>query len=180
MEQSAEKPKRPLFLTALCVCTFIGAPACILLTVLASGQFESMIENMVMLAKTMKDGLSLVMDALSGGDVSNSMNADAAIDSVSNTIKFWINVSIGISSFLFLLCLVGAILMWKRKRIGYYVYAIGELLPAVFIVGCFIKYNSFMKYLPDDYVQFVYYQLAFAALSLLFLILYTLNLKQLK
>lgn len=74
------------------------------------------------------------------------------------------------------LCLGGALLMFKLKKIGYYIYIPGQVLP---VVGSFLAVNSVLG--GGMFAGFGYIALIFGSLfSIAFIIMYGLNLKHMK
>lgn len=174
MEQSIVKPKRPLFLTLVCICTYIGVPVTAIMSFLALGGIQSLITERMQMLNGINDAGNML---LGGGDVSNAMDdlTDAA-NGAAESVKMWLNVSIIIFGVLLLLCLIGAIMMWKLKRKGFYVYATGEMLPAIATLVFYLKIPSYMT-VPSEMINLMY---VFIGTSVLFTVLYALNFKHLK
>ena len=169
MEEATQQPtKRPLFLTLLCICTYIGVVVCIIASVLAIGTIDSMIHQY-------QDAQNFANSFLNPIDLSiNNMPGMGDVDEAVHSIEATAYIMLGILNFMFILCLVGAIMMWKRKRMGFYIYGIGELLPAVTALWFQMKFSMFV---PDEMINLSY---TFIGTSVLFLVLYTLNLKHLR
>ncbi|MEW6468287.1 MAG: hypothetical protein AB1458_05145 [Bacteroidota bacterium] len=168
MEQAA---KRPRFLTLLCILTFIGVPLSIVAAILYSGQIESMIEEIQAAKNMISKGLNAVMDLSL-----NNMPGMSDVNDALEDAKKWLNISLGIIIGLHIVCLIGAIMMWRRKRLGFFVYAFGELLPAI---GAAYAYHLATTYgnVPAD-LQIP--MLVAIFVPVLFVILYALNLKHLR
>ena len=169
MEEATQQPtKRPLLLTLLCICTYIGVVVCIIASVLAIGTIDSMIHQY-------QDMKSLTESFANMADLSlNNMPGMSGVDEAVHTVESTVYIVLGVLNFMFILCLVGAIMMWKRKRMGFYIYGIGELLPAVTALWFQMKFSMFV---PDEMINLSY---TFIGTSVLFLVLYTLNLKHLR
>ncbi|MES2590537.1 MAG: hypothetical protein V4608_01545 [Bacteroidota bacterium] len=104
-----ETPKRPVFLTVLCILTFISSGIGSVTALLTPLFSETIIEFL-----------------------QNSPNYDEAemaetVAALQAGFGFYLMVSI-----LAVCSLVGAILMWKLKKIGFHIYAISNLV-ALFI-----------------------------------------------
>ena len=116
-------PKRPQFLTVLCILTFIGSALAFIgaiygyFTVSASA---AMLENM--------------------GNMEGAADPTGMMGGMQETMRLAVvnalpNMIIGVVCSL--LCLFGAIQMWNLKKMGFYIYAVGEVAPAIaaFILG---------------------------------------------
>jgi hypothetical protein len=116
-----EVPKRPQFLTVLCILTFIG---CALTFCLSIWQYKSINDSSVAL-----ENMGSIQDDTYGmvSDVQATM-----MKAVENAVP---NLVIGLVCSL--ICLFGALQMWKLKKIGFFIYCIGEITPAIagFILG---------------------------------------------
>lgn len=101
--------ERPSFLTVLCILTFVGVGFAIISAIF--GLFTmSLVEGMMR-------GLS---------DVSG--NGDDFSQSIGNSYR-WTKIIYLLSIAGSLFCLVGALFMWKLRKIGYFIYIIGQLIP---------------------------------------------------
>lgn len=111
-----ETKLRPVFLTVLCILSFIGSSLGLIgaiwgyVSVKASAELY---EN---------------MGNAEGEDPLGVMSSvqDSLLNAVENALP---NLIIGV--FCSLLCLVGAILMWKLNKKGFYIYALGELAQPI-------------------------------------------------
>jgi hypothetical protein len=116
-------PKRPTFLTVLCILTFIGSALTLIsaiygyFTISASAAaFDTSMSQVQGLEQT---GMM--------GELQETMQK-----AVDNALP---NFIIGVVCSL--LCLFGAIQMWKQLKMGFYIYCVGELVPPIagFILG---------------------------------------------
>ncbi len=151
---TAPPAQRPVFITVLCILTFSGAGLTIitsLFSIFTMGQLETSMNNMN----------EAFGDSDIGMDFGNSYR--------------WMKLSYVLNLVGSLLCLAGALFMWKLKRLGFYIYIVGQLLP---IIGSFMTMNSIKMG-------------AFASLGIIatiigmmfpiaFIIMYGLNLKHMK
>ena len=116
-----ESPKRPQFLTVLCILSFIG---CALAFFGAIWGFFSIKASSAVL-----ENMGNVQ-----GDSFGMMSGmqETMIKAVENAVP---NLIIGIVCSL--LCLYGAIQMWQLKKIGFFIYSAGEIVPAIagFLLG---------------------------------------------
>lgn len=152
-QQMNDAPKRPQFLTVLCILTFIGSALAIISAIMGyfSAQASAaMISNM----DSMGNDPTGMMSEMQG------MAQKAVDNAVPNLV---------IAIVCALLCLFGALQMWKLKKTGFYIYTVGEIVPpiSVFILmggGLFGGITSVLTLL----------------VAIVFVVLYALNLKHMK
>lgn len=146
--------QRPVFLTVLCILTFVGAGFAILtslFSVFTMGQLE---QGMRAMDETFSDSKI-------GVDFGNSYR--------------WTKISYVLNLFGALLCLTGALFMFKLKKIGFYIYIVGQILP---LFGSFMTMNSMLK---GVFASFGMIAMVFGMLfPIAFIIMYGLNLKHMK
>ena len=164
MEQTTtEGPKRPQFLTVLCILTFIGVGIGIVMSVMAWWAMHAM--SAIADAAT---GMAEGMAESSGTDMSSMPGMGDAMASANAAVK-WANVTLIVGVVGALLCLVGALQMWKLKKTGFYIYVVGELAPviasAILLGGAAFGGMALVMG---------------AVFPLLFVVLYGLNLKHMK
>lgn len=110
--ESNEVKTRPVFLTVLCILTFVGAGFGVLAG--AVGFFT---------IGMMRDSMELANELGRGIYEEIGMNMDAMYD--------W-QIYANIANFSgALLCLIGALLMWKLKKVGFYLYVPGAFIPVI-------------------------------------------------
>ncbi|MCH2225671.1 MAG: hypothetical protein MK066_12945 [Crocinitomicaceae bacterium] len=105
--KGAPSTKRPAFITVLCILTWVGAGLGLLTTLYSFftiGTLETTYENFSSFS---------------------SENFDVA------KIVKWQRFSIYANVFGNILCLIGAFLMWNLRKIGYYIYLPGQIIPLV-------------------------------------------------
>lgn len=109
-------------------------------------------------------------------EMMQEMNPDADMSAMTNR-----SVPSAISGLLFqVLALVGIVMMWKLKKIGFYLYALAELLPyPVSIFSSGMKgLTSALGMLGENFEAIIYIVLALVVvIDLLFIFLYSRNLK---
>ena len=108
-------PKRPQFLTVLCILTFIGSGLAFIGAIWGYFSIKAsatLLENM----------------GSAEGDNYGMMSGmqETMLKAVENAVP---NLIIGLVCSL--LCLYGALQMWKLRRMGFFVYCIGEITPAI-------------------------------------------------
>lgn len=116
-----ETPKRPQFITVLCILSFIGCGLAFFGSIYGYFSIKAssaLLENM----------------GNAEGDTYGMMSGiqETMIKAVENAVP---NLIIGIICSL--LCLYGALQMWKLKKMGFFIYSIGEVAPAIsaFLLG---------------------------------------------
>lgn len=131
-----EKPTRPLLLTVMCILTFIGSSFIIISTVISYISMQNM---------------SAEMQAIMGDMIQTTQN------------DLLIKLIVGVIGSI--ICLVGAIMMWKLKKVGFYMYCLGTIIPLI------ISY-----FIPSKNLLFGDSSIAFGGLMAFILItLYGLN-----
>lgn len=147
--------KRPVFLTVLCVLSFVGIAYNFINGI--SGYFIYSASDdagnifLQMLGSTgqqMEDNVNNMM---------NSLGLDPAKMAINSLIVALMNIPI----------LAGVLLMWKQKKSGFYVYAVSETVQAVIP---FIFLNG----LAGGFTGIIY-----VIIAIVFIVLYGLNLKSL-
>ena len=113
----AEAPKRPTFITVLCILTWVGCGIGLIMSLVAWWGTRAA-AAMMDVAGSMAEGAGANTDAMPG--MAEAMNA----------LKY-ANMLMIISVIGTLLCLVGSIQMWKLKKMGFYLYVVGELAPPI-------------------------------------------------
>lgn len=109
---------RPTFLTVLCILSFIGN---------GLGIFQGLF------MWTMSGFYAKLFSGLSK-NLNTGQNEMNIVERVLNGLSWWA-ISIIVGS---LVCLAGAILMWKLKKSGYFLYIFGQLLPLLGVLFFFL------------------------------------------
>lgn len=150
-----EDNKRPMFLTVLCILTFIGA---------GFGVLGGII-GLAMMSTTEKI-FNASNDILSNTDMGMDLEQ----------MYRWTKISQLLNIVGSLLCLAGALFMWKLKRIGFYIYIPGQVLP---LIGSFMTMNSMLGGGPFAGLGMgmTFFAMIF---PIAFVIMYGLNLKHMR
>ncbi|GAB4140719.1 MAG: hypothetical protein Fur0041_15930 [Bacteroidia bacterium] len=169
MEQNtnpaAGAAKRPTFLTVLCILTFVGVAFSLY------SSFSNYSEAKKM-ATEMGPSVSEMIDQSAGADSLGEAGKELA-KSMANAILGhldWNKIATGylIIGLLNIVVLAGAAMMWMLKKMGFYIYAVGELAQVVVLfatIGGAI--GGVMGIVSGIF-------------AVLFIILYALNLKHMK
>lgn len=152
-EITTEGPKRPQFLTVLCILTYIGVGLGIVLSIVGWWSMRAM-SAMMEATSEMTEGME---------DISAFPGMEEAMAQVK-----YINVNTIVAIIGCIICLLGALQMWKLKKIGFYIYVAGEVLP--FIVSAVLMGGSAFGMMAV---------VMGAIIPITFIVLYTLNLKHL-
>lgn len=153
MEQTiAEEPKRPQFLTVLCILTYIGSGLGIVFGILGWWVIKKMMP---------------AMEGMEGMDSYSEM--EGMMSEATLAAMEWIDVTTVVSIAGCLICLVGALQMWNLKKSGFYIYVVGELAPVI-VSAILLGSVAFSEWS----------MIAGSVLAVLFVVLYALNLKHMK
>lgn len=150
-----EQPKkRPVFITVLCILTWIGSGIGFLQSALAliSGPTSELEE------------------------LKNTPGVDEMLDlEFFDNFIFWSNVSNGSAILVSALCVVGAVLMFQLKKIGFFLYLGGC------IVSIIVTVLAMHHLIPDVIAWIGHVTIAFMILiNAAFIIMYAVNLKHMK
>lgn len=105
-------PRIPVFLKVLCILTFVGAGLGVLGGIIGFFTLSFLENTMAAFSKAIPNS-------------PNTFNSE--FENYYN-ILIWNMILSLLSS---IICLVGALIMWKLKRIGYYFYILGQLFGIV-------------------------------------------------
>lgn len=152
----------PVFLKVLCILTYVGAGIGILSGLYGIFTFENSMQQMQQSQELME---------MSGSNVFGDMTEFLEVN------RKW-GFTVQIMGFVGnLLCLFGALYMWKLKKIGFYLYVPGQIIP---LIGSF----GLMGGLTAGGGMFagiaVVASIIGALFPIAFIIMYAVNLKHLK
>lgn len=117
---NVKNTRRPLFLTILCVITFIGSIAGIIINSKGFINAEAEVENIASgKAKTQLRNLFSHQSASTERVVISNLN-------VENYQKYCIGCIVS-----YILCLVGTVLMFRLKRTGFYSFTLGTFFNLI-------------------------------------------------
>ncbi len=115
-EQAMQEPKRPQLLTVICILTFIWCGLSFI------GGVWSIIQNT---PENMAENIEQM----------RQFSPEMADQMEENMVSMQDNVYMQISPYLnfvyILLSFLGAFMMWKLQKKGFYIYLVGELLPYI-------------------------------------------------
>ncbi|MDH4473635.1 MAG: hypothetical protein QE487_13580 [Fluviicola sp.] len=154
--------KRPMFLKVLCILTFVSCGLSFissiygLLTVKQSEEAMKMVMNiqqnndMPEIVSSMQEGLSKIME--------------------------WTTTSYYLALGNVVICLAGALLMWRLKKPGYFIYIFGQILPFISLVGMY----SAVQDIPILGFSMIIGGIFSAIFAIAFIIMYGLNVKHMR
>lgn len=162
------QPQRPLFLKVLCILTFIGSSYTIITSAVAyfnADKVASLVTSAKQeINKDIQENSKTEWDAKENGfatKVMDNMSVMSNPDNIRNSSLGNIIASV--------LCLFGAILMWRLNRTGFYLYVLGTIIGV--IVPFYVFGSNFLTALSVGFVGFI---------GVLFVIFYAMNLKSMK
>lgn len=120
-EQLRGQGKTPVFLKVLCILTFVSCGLTFLSTIWGLTAGDNLRESMQ------------IMQRSSTGTALDSM-ADGMAANIANLEK-WQNLAHYLNLACVALTLAGALLMWKLKKNGFYLYVLGQVAAIVGSVG---------------------------------------------
>ncbi len=156
----AEAPRIPNFLKVLCILTFVGSGIGILGAIYGVFTTDATIKSLEN-SQDLLNGMNSPM-----GDMGGMIEATKKWGMLSNIFNL---LASG-------LCLAGALLMWKLKKMGYVSYLVGviaALIPAFLMMGSLASTGGFMGIFMN--ASFIFAIL----LNVAFLIMYSVNRKHL-
>ncbi len=151
----------PVFLKVLCILTFVGAGLFGLMYIYNIISFESSIKQLEMSEKILSSSKNPF------GDLSGTIEAT----------RQWGMLSYILALAGCVLCLVGALMMWKLKKIGFYTYVLGQIVPfigSILMLNAMKGSSAFMGAVSSFGV------ILSAIIALAFIVMYAFNFKHLK
>lgn len=160
--EEEEKKGIPTFLKVLCILTFVGAGFGII------GALYSM---------AMHEFTMNLMEKSVASSEGNPFMPKGFNATYLETLQKWGMVSYILNFVASLLCLFGAIMMWKLKKSGFYIYILGQIIPfiaAYGLMGGVTSNGGMMSGLV------LIGQIFGALFSIAFIVMYAVNLKHMK
>jgi hypothetical protein len=155
---------RPTFLTVLCILTFVGSSYMIISSLLGGITSKASTE----ILNESKREIDSIAKTASSPEEKRAMKMvtkfTEGLDPVKLQQSNWAQAVASV------FCLLGAFLMWKLKRIGFYAYLLGTLIGVVapFVI---LGTDNLIAVLSATFMAFI---------GIVFCILYGLNYKHLK
>ena len=159
-------PQRPTFLKVLCILTFIGSCYAIINGTVTYFNADKVANAMISAKAKMNEDIHKKSNADPEGNglaskVMNNMSVMANPDNLRKSSLGSIIASV--------FCLLGAILMWRLNRTGFYIYILGTIIGIA--VPFYVFGNNFLTALSVGFAAFI---------GVLFVIFYAMNLKSMK
>lgn len=158
------KLSRPTFLTVLCILTFIGSGWGIL------SQLFALLGSSLVDSSTQIEQYSAAMDSIEDAGTASFLSGllSSSQEVLQATLMYARQIAV-ISLVLSTLSLLGAILMFKLRRIGFWIYSAAQVLM-LFVTPYFAGFSMLI----------VVGMLFSALFTILFIILYAVNLKYMR
>lgn len=115
-EYQLEQPRIPAFLKVLCILTFVGAGMGIL------GSIYNIFMN---------DFTIRTLEAQANSPFGGFVDYSAYIE----TLKKWGLIAGMLNLLASALCLTGALMMWKLRKTGFFIYLAGQIIPFIVLYG---------------------------------------------
>jgi len=163
-QQTTSNNQRPLFLTIVCILSFVGLGWSIVQSftgLIFTGAGEPLMD-------LVKSNMEIAKAEVYTSDPDASVFVNAIFDATTRLLEI-LPLFIGITSLLSLLALTGVILMWMLKRTGFYIYT-GAKVIGLFIPVALLGYNFLSMFMTMGMVF----------TSAIFITLYAFNFKVLK
>lgn len=144
----------PTFLKVLCILTFVGAGIGVL-----SGIYSLFMNN-------------FAIRTLESSPVFTNMGEYVTL------MKKWGMLLALLNLLGAVFCLVGALVMWKLKKVGFYIYVLGQILPFIGLYGLMGGMTPNMGGIMSGFMLIG--QVAGFIFPLAFIIMYGVNLKHMK
>ena len=160
-------PQRPVFLKVLCMLTFIGSGYGIINNTVLYFKADTISKVFVDTKAKMNEDLAKKNNAGKPEKVllvTTIMNNASVMSTPQNIRKSAIGNCI-VSA----ICLLGAVLMWNLRRVGFYIYTFGTIISI--ILPFYLFGSNFLTNLSAGFLGFI---------GILFVIFYAMNIKSMK
>ena len=164
-EFDIQPAKRPTFLTVLCILTFIGSGYGIINGTITYFNADRVAKTMVAANSEIKKDIRKDKNDPEGNVFATKVVDDMSVMANPDNLR---NSSLG-SIIASVICLAGALLMWRLNRKGFYLYVLGTIIGIV--VPFYVFGNNFLTALSVGIAAFI---------GVLFVIFYAMNLKSMK
>lgn len=152
--------KRPVFITVLCILTFVSCGL----------SFISALWRLAFGNDT-KQSIEAMRSMQRFGDSTFDKMADSL-----EKLQEWQVTADFLALGNVALCLAGALLMWKLKKSGFFIYVGGQVLPFISLFGMY----SVVQDVPFMGISFLIVSIVAAIFAIAFIIMYGINLKHMR
>lgn len=160
LDESYAQKKRPVFITVLCILTFVSCGFTFL-----SALWRLAVGN----------NTEDTMNKLKGMPMFNEGASEKMLAAIEKMQEWQVT-----ADFLAMgnvaLCLVGALLMWKLRKIGFFLYVGGQILPFISLYAMY----SVVQNVPIMGISFLIVSFIVAIFAIAFIIMYGINLKHMR
>jgi hypothetical protein len=157
--------KRPTFITVLCILTFVGCGIYLISSVYGLITFEQnkkMTMALINGDNNVFGGLFQQVFSMSEKDMKNFFDW-----SLYNHFANLLNTAT---------CLTGALMMWKLRRMGFYIYAVGTIFPIITSIGLWMAAQDAPMLGTGAAIGAIF----MIVVSIGFVVMYGLNLKHMR
>lgn len=154
--------KRPVFLTVLCILTFVSCGLAFLSSIfgiLMGGQQQESMRRIQQLQQN--QDMPELLDNFSSATVK---------------LQEWTAISNYLTLGNVLICFAGAMLMWKLKKAGFFIYIFGQIIPFVALYGMY----SVIQDVPFVGPFMLIAGFASALFAIGFIVMYGVNVKHMR
>jgi hypothetical protein len=164
LDESYQQPpvKRPMFLQVLCILTFVSCGLTFMTTIfslLSAGYQKQNFQQFNRMSQ--QHDLPEIAERMARAA---EKTADWSI--LGNYLSLG-NIA---------LCLAGALLMWRLKKVGFFIYTFGQLLPFITLYGMYSIYQN----VPFAGIFMLIVSIFTVMISAAFVVMYGLNLKHMR
>lgn len=160
-EPAVQEQKRPVFLTVICILTFVGC-----------GIY--LISSLVGLFGNQEAQLRASFELQKGNPATAPM-AKAMLMKIPEFMK-WSQISNYASLINVALCLTGSLMMWKLKKMGFIIYIAGEVVIIAASIGLYMV----VKDVPFMGMTMLITNVFTTLVLIAFIIMYGVNLKHMR
>lgn len=114
--------KRTTFVTVLCILSFIAIGTTLLSNLISIATYS--VADQEMMAEIMEDSMDQMGDSAGSGFIESIFSTSM------DAMEYQVPLAI-VSIIAQLFCLFGCLQMWEMKKMGFYLYLLGEWVPAI-------------------------------------------------
>jgi hypothetical protein len=157
--------ERPTFLKVLCILTFIGSSYFIITSAYSYFNADKVVKVLTSTKAEINRDINNKSNDAAANNFKNKMMDNMSVMTKPENLRKS-SIGIIISS---VICLLGAILMWRLNKTGFYLYTLGTIIGI--IVPFYVFGNNFLTAIQAGFTSFV---------GILFVVFYAMNLKSMR
>ncbi len=165
LDQSYEQgpAKRPVFITVLCILTFVSCGLSFMSSVYGLATADKSEEALRAMSRLQQNDDNVP-------ELFGNMGEGIA------KMAEWTTTSQYLSLGNVLICLAGALLMWRLRKVGYFIYIFGQILPFIALYGMYAAVQN----VPFLGITMLISSIVTAIFAIAFIIMYGVNLKHMR